>query len=981
MRSFRLLVCALVIAVGPSLDARQRPAAEEPPGVSRTSDSGLRQAAPKPPGEGRTSDSGLRTPDSGLSVAPDIAEPGSAEAIARFTTDPRFISPWVAYVPDSKTVTSPTRFLGHVAGAAGELSKTPQIYGYFRALATATPRVRVETIGTSDEGREILLVAIADEAGIRDLTKLKAATAALADPRKTSPAEAERLVASARPIYYFNAGLHSSESGSPEMVMELAYRLAVSEQPMIDAIRRNVLVLINPVAEPDGRDRFVEWFYRYLKGKTDYENLPRTSPPYWGHYVYHDNNRDTHQKALETTRAVHRMFHEYHPTVVHDLHESIALLQTWNGTGPWNPNLDPIVISEFMEMSFEEVRAATAFGMPGVWTWAFGEGFGHHYTESVATNHNAIGRGYETFGNASAETMKRTISNRKYLGRPVTGQEWYRPLPPPATFTWSLRDNTNYMETACLAILSYAARNGKEMLRNFYRKGYDSWQKGVTQAPYAFAIPQDQGDRRRVAQMIDLLRSQGIEVSRLTSSVTLKEGTFAAGTYLVRLDQPYRNYAVDLLAPQKFPVDAEYQPYDDISWALPVHYGVTCTPIADEAVRRAAVEPVLHDIEVTGRVAGEGTVFIVKDTGQEALFAARARLAAYSVSIAEKPFKVGDVDYPAGSWIVPGQQGVSAAVGAVARELAIDVDSATAVPDVPRHDAPIPRLALWHPWADTQDAGWVRLTLDRQKIPYAYIRDEDIKAGGLKQKYDVILYANTDLALREQIHGLDTKFGPIAYTRTPEFSSHGQPDASDDITGGIGWTGMGNLQQFLADGGLLITLGNGSALPLEGGVVRGVSSAPGASTVWTPGAELTASFNRPEHPIAYGYARTTSVFRDSMPVYTVRREDRAWIVLQWGTRLPKEDRDDQPVGAVPKVPAPAPGTRDQGPGTSLVVSGGAKGEDVLEGRPAILDMPAGKGHVIAYNFNPQHRDLNRSDYRLLWNAIMNRKAILERATS
>ena len=302
----------------------------------------------------------------------------------------------------------------HCRAPPGELSRTRQIYGYFRALAKATPRVRVETVGKSDEGREILLVAVADEAGIRDLDRLKAASAALADPRRTtSPDAAEGVIASARPFYFFNAGLHSSESGSPEMVMELAYRLAVSEQPFIKTIRSNLVVLINPVSEPDGRDRFVDWFYRYLKGKTDYESLPPISPPYWGQYVFHDNNRDAHQRALETTRAVQKIFHEFHPVALHDLHESIPLLQTWNGTGPWNPNLDPIVVSEFFDMSFAEVRDLTAAGMPGVWTWAFGEGFGHHYTESVATNHNAIGRGYETFGNASAETMERNLRDRE----------------------------------------------------------------------------------------------------------------------------------------------------------------------------------------------------------------------------------------------------------------------------------------------------------------------------------------------------------------------------------------------------------------------------------------------------------------------------------------------------------------------------------------------------------------------------------------
>ena len=115
---------------------------------------------------------------------------------------------------------------------------------------------------------------IADEDGLRRLPELKEATAALADPRRTSPEEAEQLIRSARPIYYFNAGLHSTETGSPEMVMEMAYRLAVSEQPIIRNIRENLVVLINPVSEPDGRDKVVDWFYRYLKGKTDIDELP-----------------------------------------------------------------------------------------------------------------------------------------------------------------------------------------------------------------------------------------------------------------------------------------------------------------------------------------------------------------------------------------------------------------------------------------------------------------------------------------------------------------------------------------------------------------------------------------------------------------------------------------------------------------------------------------------------------------------------------
>ena len=360
-----------------------------------------------------------------VAQSPDLPEPGSMEAIAAATTDPHFVSPWVSYVPQSSAVPSPEKFLGRIMGAPGELLGTEKTYAYARALAAASPRVRVFTIGHSEEGREILMLAIADEAGIRDLDRLKAATAALADPRHTSEAAAERLIQTSRPIYYFNAALHSDETGSTEAMIELAYRLTASEQPMIQRIRENVVVLINPISNPDGRDKMVDWFYRYLKGKTDRTALPRQSPPYWSKYTFVDINRDTHQQTHETTKAVHLMFHEWHPTVVHDLHEGLPLMMTWNGTGPYNPNIDPITYAEFLELSFHEVQALTAMGMPGVSTWNFGEAFAHLYLDSVAMNHNSIGRGYETFGNGSAETERRSVSQSD------TTMEWYRPVPSP----------------------------------------------------------------------------------------------------------------------------------------------------------------------------------------------------------------------------------------------------------------------------------------------------------------------------------------------------------------------------------------------------------------------------------------------------------------------------------------------------------------------------------------------------------------------
>jgi hypothetical protein len=911
-------------------------------------------------------------------IAPDTAEGGSVQEIARATTETRFLSPWVSYLPASASVVSPRAFLHRLPGAAGELVNSAQAYAYCRALAASSPRVRLFTIGRSEEGRDIVLLAIADEQGISDLERLKAATAALADPRRTDAATAEQLVARARPIYYFNAALHSDETGSTESVLELAYRLAVSETPMIRRIRENVVVLINPVSNPDGRDKQVEWFYRYLKGKTDLAQLPRQAPPYWSKYAYVDINRDAHQQVHETTKAVFRMFFDWHPQVIHDLHESVALLVTWNGTGPINEHVDPLTYAERLELSFHEVQALTALGMPGVWTWNFGDDFAHLYLDAIATNHNADGRGYETFGNGTAETLTPQQPSME------TSVEWYRPSAPPAqgTFRWSARDNVNYNETAMLAALDDIAQQSKALLRNYYLKALHSYRRGLDEAPYGFIIPEGQGDPARVAQLIGRLLSQGIEVQRASADIVLQEGRFPAGTYVVRLDQPYRDYAVDLLTAQNYPKDAG-EAYDDISWDLAANYHLTVIASADAQLRALPLTPLHEAPHPRGTVSGNGPAYLLRDTGQEGLLQARYRLARFNVAVAERAFDLNGTHYPAGSWILAPQSGLAAAVRDAATDLGLDFTSASSAPEVASHAAPVPRLGLWVPWADTDTIGWARYTLDQRHIPYVYVRDEDIRAGKLRDKYDVLLYGHVDLELAEQIRGIPQAWGPMPFRKTSATPSFGTPAASDDITGGIGWSGLAELQRFVNSGGLLITLGNGSMLALEGGLARGVrresggvprstqgggaaaAAASQSAVTRTPGSHVRVTFVRPEHPIAYGYDARTWVFRQNFALYATPRR---WLRMAYCTTCLDGPLD--PSGVVLEW-----GDRQ---GAPFVVSGQAWGEENLIGRPAVLDLPSGTGHVIAFNFNPLHRDLNRGDQRMLWNAIINWKAILGR---
>jgi len=900
--------------------------------------------------------------------AADLPEPGSTAAIRAATTDPRFLPPSLAVLPDSATVPSPSDHFGRIAGAPGEMVNSSQAQGYLRALAAASPRAQVVRMGRSEQGRDIMMIAIADEAGIRALDRLRQTNARLADPRVTSPDEAMRLVSESRPFYYLNAGLHADETGSAEAMLELAYRLTVSEEPRIRAIRERLVVLINPVANPDGRDRVVEWFYRFLKGRTDYAGLPRQSPPYWSDYAFVDINRDAHQLVHQSTRAVLQMFFEWHPTIIHDLHESIPLLLTWNGTGPWSPNMSPVTTSEMLEMSLHEVQALTALGMPGVSTWNFGEGYGQHFLDSIANNHNALGRGYETFGNASAETLRRQLDANDLT------REWWRPAPPPPTLLWSARDNANYNQAAVLAALDYSARHAGDLLLNFYRKGHASWRLGIEGSPKAFVVPPDQGDPARVAEMIARLMAQGIEVGRATEAVQFAGRRFPAGSYVVPLDQPYRNYAVDLLAPQRYPPESSVEPYDDISWALPMHYQLEVVAIDDAAAQNSRLAPrLVEPPRAQGRVVGRGPVFLLNDSGQEALLAARYRLATFNIDVSTTSFRAAGREYAAGSWILPAQPGLRAALEAVATETGLDFDGIERAPDVARRAAQAPRLGLWVPWADTDSIGWIRYILDQRRIPYTYVRDEDIRSGQFRNAVDVLLYGHVDLELAEQIHGLPKHWGPMPWKATAATPSHGYPVESDDITGGIGWAGLTTLQSWIEAGGLLVTLGSGSTLALEGGIVRGVRRTEGGAPRYagggdvsgathTPGSHLRVRFSRPDHPLAYGRSRSSSVFRRNFTLYDTPRAwlrmaycsscldgptDGSSVVMQWGD-------GDQP----------------------LVASGGAWREQGLIGRPAILDLPAGRGRVIAFNFNPLHRDLNRGDHRLVWNAILNWQAIL-----
>ena len=354
--------------------------------------------------------------------------------------------------------------LGDIAGAPNKLPYSHEVYAYLRMLAKASPRVRVYSIGTTEENREMIAVAVASETLLAGLDANRARLAKLADPRSIAlnDAEAARLVAGTAPVYYITGTIHSPEAGAPTALMELAYRLAVDESDYIRNIRDRVITLITPIVEVDGRDRQVDIFRWHMA------HPGQTWPGllYWGHYVAHDNNRDAMGLTLKLSQNVLNTYVGWKAQVIHDLHESVPYLyDNTIGDGPYNAWLDPLVTNEWHLIGWNNVQEMTRLGMPGVFAFGNFDTWSPGYLMFMAATHNGISRLYETFGNGgSAETLERTLSPGE------TSRTWYRQNPPLPKVKWSLRNNNNYQQTGLLVSLSYVANNRQLILQNFYER-------------------------------------------------------------------------------------------------------------------------------------------------------------------------------------------------------------------------------------------------------------------------------------------------------------------------------------------------------------------------------------------------------------------------------------------------------------------------------------------------------------------------------
>src|ERR1700736_4048567 len=503
--------------------------------------------------------------------------------IKEYLSDPRFTTELVDHLPASSKVPTPLKFLGSMPGQPGELYYNADINRYYEELARDSPLAKLWKLGVkSEEGRDMVVLAIANEEAIKNLEKNKADLAALTDPRKKKEKQAQKIIHTSKPIYWITSGIHSPETGGPQMLVELAYRLIVEETPFIQAIRNNAIVFITPVVETDGRDKEVDTYYY---GKVTKKQKPPLM--YWGKYVAHDNNRDGMGQYLHLTKNITAGVLEWHPTVLHDLHEAQSYLYVSTGTGPYNPSLDPIAVDEWWMLAETEIMEMTKRGVPGVWTYGFYDGWVPNYLFFIAHSHNSIGRFYEvqSYGPDPYEVRP---------GATTTSKEWFRPNPPLQSIKWGPRNNTNIQESAILFSLSHVAKNKDLYLENYWLKSKRAVDKGKTGPTYAWVIPATQRRKSDAAQAVNELRLQGLEVSKATAAFKAGAIDVKAGDYVVRGDQPFRTLADMYFSIQNY-APQNPSPYDDTGWTFQYMRDLKILPVSDKGILDQQMTPLTTD--------------------------------------------------------------------------------------------------------------------------------------------------------------------------------------------------------------------------------------------------------------------------------------------------------------------------------------------------------------------------------------------------
>ncbi|HKQ03715.1 MAG TPA: M14 family metallopeptidase [Blastocatellia bacterium] len=904
----------------------------------------------------------------------------------------------LASATEAAAVPSPREVLGFAPGDDRKLADWSQIVAYFKRLGETSARVSVHQPGLTTERRPFIVAIISSEENIRDLPRIREAQRRLADPRLiSSREERERLIRATPAVVAITCSIHSTEIVASQMSMELAYRLASDDAPATrEMLRRTVLVLV-PSVNPDGIDIVTNWYRKTLG--TKYEG---SSPPVlYHHYTGHDDNRDWFMLTQVETQIVSALFwREWFPEVVYDVHQ-----QGQFGSrmcvppffDPSNPNIDPTILRTVGALGSQMALNLQAAGFKGIVTNSTYDTWWHGGLRTAPYYHNAVGILTEA---ASVNIATPMEIKREQLRSPTRGLA--DPLVAATNYpdpwqggAWTMRDILNMELVTTRTALEEAALHHDEYVRNFVAVAERAIEAGKHDAPYAYVVPAGQHDQPTADKMIDILIQQGVEAHRAKSDFTIDGKKYAAGSYVILLAQPYRANVKCLFEAQHYPDRRIYpggpaeQPYDVAGWTLPMTMGVDYAEAGKPF--DADLEKLNHEFanlrSVSWMTGPAMRFFVSADANKTFDFVNALFSSPYKVWVSRlaQAVSAGGREYPAGTFVVSGEStGVQSKPTRPARTeskiraftnsiSSIAVTRNVRLERVPDKDSPSnlpavakpvikPRLALYRSWVASMDEGWTRWVLEQFGFDYKNVYDADVRAGNLKEKFDVVILP--DQSMQQIVSGNRAGSYPEEYT------------------GGIGEEGVAALRRFVEAGGVLVCLDSATELALKRFELPVKNALDGVrrDQFYAPGSIFRAAIDTTS-PIAYGMPAEADLYF----VSGARRERGT------DTEAPRPGtaRPEAAPTEARRPPAMADGASNLVSAFAFEItdaerarsvaryvdgnplrSGWLLGPQFIAGKSALVDVTLGKGRVVLFGFRTQHRAQTWGTFKLLFNAIM-----------
>jgi hypothetical protein len=845
-----------------------------------------------------------------------------------------------AHVEMAAELISPATHFGFMPGTDRQLFTWASALKFYRKIAVASDRVVYSEIGRSTEGLPFVALTISAPENLVSIGELQAVQARLADPRGLGDDEANVLIEKGRAVVLINCGIHPAEVGSSQMAPLLVHELATRNDATFREIRENVVLVLIPSANPDGMDLVTQWCDR-TKG-TPAEG---TWPPQISHkYVGGENNRDWFtQTQIENRLVVDHVLNKWFPHIDLDMHQQEPdgpRLVVPPYIEPVDPDIDPTLNAFTNEVGASIMLDLTAAGLRGVASRTIYQAYSPHL--SYSQHHGAVRILTEAASCEIATPISIPSSSLRIMGNLNPAKAGLdNPAPWPGG-RWGLDDIVAYDKAAALSVLSFAARRRRALLANILQVQRRSVKRSQ---PFAFIIPGDQPDPERIAELVEILRRGLVEVERIETPLTANRTTYSVGSFVIRLAQPFGNYAKTLLERRPYPAATLYPggppkaPYDVATHCFPLCFGVRVDAVATPFVAKS--QPVRQRLPLAGRVRGEGDGFLLRANVNYSYCAATAFLKdGGRVSRFGTP--VLDGTYPAGTFVlhgltVSGAERVAATTGA-------DV-VALGTAGVPLLWQVMPRIALYKPHMTgftVCDEGWLRFVLEQYGFPITTIHNADVRGGELARNFDVVILASQ--VAKDLICGQDPREFPGVVP-----SNRDMPDAEEDLShlrlsyphpyaGGIGELGARRLATFVEQGGVLIAIDASSQVALRYLLVS-VSDALagiGRDDFNCPGSLLRLGVDTTQ-PIGWGLEHEVAAMCLNSPAFRV--DPGATVVARH-------------VAA------------------NSLLAGWVKGAERLAGLAALVEAPLGRGRVILFGFRPHFRAQMRGTYRFLFNAIL-----------